>query len=318
MEKLQNDQIKKVIRQVLPTYYFLITIVICVVGAVSFWYLRLDWIIWYVSIFALLHISWITILFKSDYVADEFFVPYYYIFINIYLFPGILFLWDIHVYSVMLLYVLLPLIILFRYHASKQTIYASISSAALIVAILVISAKFQLLQANINQDITLYLNMVCIVAAMTFIIVFAYFYHEISKEKEGDDKNESAALLREMEKERLKKLYNNIIDYFETKQPYRQPNYRLAMLATDLNTNTKYLSEAINAHFGGTFESLLNKYRLDFAKKMLDEQLADKYTIEYIYTMAGYSSRSAFYQNFRKTFKMKPMEYQQKHIKMSK
>jgi AraC-like DNA-binding protein len=42
---------------------------------------------------------------------------------------------------------------------------------------------------------------------------------------------------------------------------------------------------------------------------MLDERLAEKYTMEYIYTLAGYSSRTAFYDNFRKTFKMSPMDY---------
>jgi len=81
------------------------------------------------------------------------------------------------------------------------------------------------------------------------------------------------------------------------------------MLAADLNTSSRYLSEAINTCYGGTFESLLNKYRLEFVKKMLDEGLAEKYTMEHICTSAGYSSRSSFYENFRKVFDMSPHDY---------
>jgi AraC-like DNA-binding protein len=308
MEGFQNDRIKKVIKQVIPIHYFLITIVACLVGASAYIALRMDSIIWYVAIFSLLHISWAIFIYSSNYVTEEYFVPFYYIFMTIYLFPGILFLWEIQVYSAMLPYILLPLIIMFYNFTAKQTIYACISSGLFIVAILVTSAKFDFIQVDLNRKLVPVMNIIIIAVAMIYIVVFNYFYREILRE---ENDNVYSKQTKEEENERLKELYNNLIDFFEKKQPYRQPHYRLNMLAADLITNTKYLSEAINTHYGESFESLLNKYRLDYAKKMLDEQLADKYTIEYIYTMSGYSSRSAFYKNFRKTFRMTPLEYQQ-------
>jgi AraC-like DNA-binding protein len=307
-------QIDKLTSQVIIIYYCLMIVAIGVVGIGLFLALRTNWIIWYVLALVVLHTAWIVIIVNSKFETEKYFIPHYYIFMIIYLFPAVLILGQIKVYSILLLYMLLPLIILFRYHTSKYTVYAAISSMLLIVSVIVISLKIQVMYIplNVNEDIVFFIFVFIIIAAMIFLILFFYFYNEILK-LPNDEKlliNKVEEKTQEENSAQLKELYGNVINYFEKKQPYRQPNYRLAMLADELNTNTKYLSEAINTYYGGSFESLLNKYRLEFVKKMLDERLAEKYTMEYIYTLAGYSSRATFYENFRKKFNMSPLDYQ--------
>ena len=295
-------------------YYCLMMVAIGVVGIATYLTLRMDWIIWYTSAYVLLHIAWIVIILNFNYETEKYFIPHYYIFMVTYSFPVALFLWQMEVYTILLLYMLLPLMILFRYHNLKNTIYAGVSSVVIIAAIIIISAKIQLLHnIDVNKNIIFFLNIFIMFAAMAFIILFLSFYSKILKQTDNEKLTvvENEEKTQEANNAQLKGLYNNVINYFEKKQPYLQQNYRLAMLAAELNTNVKYLSEAINTYYGGTFENLLNKYRLEFVKKMLDDRLAEKYTMEYIYTMAGYSSRATFYENFRKTFKMSPLDYQE-------
>jgi len=311
MEEFKNVRINKILKQSILIYYVLMIAFVCVIGVMMYSVLRIDWIIGYVIVFVLLHIQWLFFDIKTKFLEDRYFIPQYYVFMFTYLFPAVLILWQISVYSVLLLYILLPLIIMFRYYASKYMAFAVGYSLLCILAVIITSAKIQILQIDVNQDMVDKLNIIIIIAAMGFIIVFFYFYHQILKQLKDkitipnkEEKNTPAA-----DNAQLKELYNNIIAYFEKKQPYRQPNYRISTLAADLDTNTKYVSESIKLNFEGTFDALLNKYRLQFAKKMLDEGLADKYTMEYIYTTSGYLNRSTFYKNFYKTFNMTPSEY---------
>jgi AraC-like DNA-binding protein len=298
-------------RTVLVVYYLLMSFSGCVVGVFLYLALGMDVIIWHAALFVLLHIAWAVLDIKLGYTTGKQFVPHYYVFIIVYLFPEILILWQIHVYSIMLLYMLFPLLLLFHSHASKYILYAGVSSALLIATVIVVSNQIDLVQVeDVNRTFVTYLNAFIATAATVFATLFVYSYSKNFKRIDdkvllADDENKAQGA----DHVHLKALYGNVMDYFEKKQPYSQPNYRLAMLAADLHTNTKYLSLAINTFYGGTFESLLNKYRLELVKEMLDKRLAEKYTMEYIYTLAGYSSRTTFYENFRKAFGMSPSDY---------
>jgi len=312
MEEFKNARINKLLKEAITIYYLLMIAVASVLGVMTYPLLRTGWVIGYVAIFVVLHIQWLFFDIKTHFIEDRHFTPQYCAFMFTYTFPAVLILWQINVYSILLLYILLPLIIMFRFYASKFMPYAVGYSLLYILAVIITSAKVQILQIDLKPDIIAELNITILIAAMCFIIVFFYFYHQILKQLNG-----KTAIFAEEEQEleieentQLKELYNKVIDYFEKKQPYLQQNYCLAMLAADLNTNTKYLSNAININFNGTFGGLLNKYRLQYAKKMLDEGLAEKYTMEYIYTMSGYSNRSTFYENFHRTFKITPLECQ--------
>jgi AraC-like DNA-binding protein len=314
MGKAKEEKIEKLRKYVISIYGILLPVVVSIVGIVSYFGKPVDWLIWYVVIFVLIHISWGIINLLQKNTVSESRLPYYFTFLIAYLFPGVLALWQAHVFAVLMLYLLLPLLPMALYYSSKYVIYGIIKAVLVVAAILAVSVEVQILRLDyIKSDVVYMLNLIIIVSTLFFAVLFFYCHYKILKimQDEGGSPVESEKETEEIEDKQWKKeLYDKVITYFETKQPYKQPQYSLSMCASDLNTNTKYLSDAINAHYG-TFDNLLNKYRLEFVKKMLDEHLADKYTIEYIYTLAGYSSRSTFYKNFYKTFKTTPLEYQE-------
>ena len=290
-------------------YYYIFMIVAAGVVCILSLFLQIKWLAYYVAMFILLHIQWCIMIFKKPYLNKSF-TPFYYVFMTIFAFPAAIVLWKIQIYTIILLYILLPLLVMFHYHLSKHTIFAACHSIFFVVMIFVFSGSIELK----NQHIVHLANIIIAFIATIFVVLFVYAYNKkVGIENTEYLNGQLEKNTKKADNPKLNELYNNVIAYFEKKQPYRKSNYRLSILADELNTNTKYLSDAINANYGGTFESLLNKYRIDFAKKMLDERLADKYTMEYIYTSAGYSSRSTFYENFRKTFQMTPLEYQNKN-----
>jgi AraC-like DNA-binding protein len=309
----EEERITKLTNQAIFFYYILMSVTGCIMGAVLFWILRMDWIIWYSSLFVILHIAWLTLIIKSNYTIEIHFVPLYYCFMILYTFPIVLILWQIQVYSIILLYMLLPLLILFRYNTLKYTDYTGSGSVVSIIAVIIASSKYQLIQVEIGRDMISLINALIIIIAIAFIVMFFYSFYQFSKLMPDKKLLVAKSPVEEIpvaDNAKLKEIYNQVISYFEEKKPYCQPNYRLVMLASELNTNTKYLSLAINTHYGENFESLLNKYRIEYVKQMLDESLAEKYTMEYIYTLAGYSSHTTFYENFRKIHKMSPSDYQ--------
>jgi AraC-like DNA-binding protein len=315
MSETSKEKIDKLGRRAMTIYYLLMTATVCAVGIIAYLQTSVNWVPWYIGMFVVIHLSWGTASYLQDSVVDECFIPYYFIFMHVYLFPAVLILWEGQVYSVLALYVLLPLIVPSRHYALKYLIASSISSIICVVVLFVMSACGSVKIAyfdGIEPRIIVLLNTIIATMALSGFTLFIYCYCKIFQIMTNENNN-SVIKMKEKaettEDTKQKELHNKIIVYFETKQPYKQAQYNLPMLASDLDTNTKYLSEAINKYYG-SFNSLLNKYRLELVRKMLEDRLTDTYTMEYIYTLAGYSSHSAFYSNFYKTFQATPLEYQ--------
>lgn len=97
-----------------------------------------------------------------------------------------------------------------------------------------------------------------------------------------------------------------IIDLFEIDKVFKEPDFSLSMLAKILNTNTSYLSATINQTFEMNFKSLVNKYRIDEARKLLTSDTFQNYSMEGIAKESGFQSRSSFHQLFKKETGMSP------------
>jgi AraC-like DNA-binding protein len=315
MSETSKEKIDKLGKRVMIIYYLLITATVCGIGIIAYLQTSINWVPWYTGMFAVIHISWGIASYLQDSAVDECLIPYYFVFMYVYLFPAVLILWEGQVHFVLALYVLLPLIIPSRRYPLKHLIASSISSIFYVVLLFVMSACGCVKIAyfdGVEPRVIALLNTIIAVVALSGFTLFIYCYCKIFQIM--TDENNKSVIETEEKAEttkdtKQKELHNKIIVYFETKQPYKQAQYNLPMLASDLDTNTKYISEVISKYYG-SFNNLLNKYRLELVKKMLEERLTDTYTMEYIYTLAGYSSHSAFYSNFYKTFQATPLEFQ--------
>ena len=98
-------------------------------------------------------------------------------------------------------------------------------------------------------------------------------------------------------------------ELLEDDKIFRQKNLTESKLTEMLDTNTTYLSSIINNRFGISFKTLLNKYRVDEARRLLVSKEYSNYSIEGIANEVGYQSRSAFYQVFKQNTGMTPSAY---------
>jgi len=109
--------------------------------------------------------------------------------------------------------------------------------------------------------------------------------------------------------EKDKALYNDIVKYIKENKSFKNPDFNAHSLAIALNSNVTYISKAISASDSDNFNTLLNDFRINYVKSMLDNGALKKYTIDYIYTEAGYKYRSTFNAAFKSITGMTPSEY---------
>lgn len=97
--------------------------------------------------------------------------------------------------------------------------------------------------------------------------------------------------------EKMKEIYENLLYVFDHKQIYLDAHLNLVKLSHTLFTNTTYLSRVINVYFHCNLKTLLNKYRIDYAKELLKKDECDLRTLP---GKCGFLSRSTFYSAFAK------------------
>lgn len=120
------------------------------------------------------------------------------------------------------------------------------------------------------------------------------------KEKYGDKRmpeSETAALIAQLKNE------------IEQQQLFKNPNLKIKDVAREMHISVQQLSLLINDNFNQTFNTFINTYRVEDAKRLLIEK--EHFTLEAIGYEAGFSSKSTFYATFKKFTNTTPSEYQQ-------
>lgn len=106
-------------------------------------------------------------------------------------------------------------------------------------------------------------------------------------------------------------LVKKIMEVMENEDTFSNPEFGLTMLASLTESNTNYVSQAINTTFGKNFRSLVNEYRIKLAmKRMMDTEHYGNYSIQGISESVGYKSASNFIASFKKVTGMTPSLYQ--------
>ncbi|MBK5722285.1 AraC family transcriptional regulator [Dysgonomonas sp. Marseille-P4677] len=109
-------------------------------------------------------------------------------------------------------------------------------------------------------------------------------------------------------------LFEEIESYMTDRSAYINPDLTREYIAKELNTNRRYITEAIKEATGHTFSDYVNFYRLDHARKQL---LADETTsVNVIVYDSGFSSISTFYRLFKNEYGMTPNEFRKAQKKM--
>ena len=99
----------------------------------------------------------------------------------------------------------------------------------------------------------------------------------------------------------------NALEKFEKEKSFLNNHMSLSVLASDLDTNTKYLSQVINESKKKNFSNYINALRIDYiTKELYENPKLRKYKIAALAEIAGFTSREVFTSVFKKETGMNP------------
>lgn len=105
----------------------------------------------------------------------------------------------------------------------------------------------------------------------------------------------------------------NVIDeldaLFDSDPIYLNRQLRLVDVARRLDVDIQTLSKSLNSVLGTNFNTYVNRWRVDHARKRLDRAEHERITIGAISEASGFASRSSFYQAFKMVLGKTPSEY---------
>lgn len=97
---------------------------------------------------------------------------------------------------------------------------------------------------------------------------------------------------------------------FENSSRFINKEMSLAVLAGQLDTNTKYLSEIINKHYNVNFNGYINKLRINYiVNKLKTDSNFMNYKISYLAEACGFSSHSTFATIFKSITGITPITF---------
>ncbi|MEI3789383.1 MULTISPECIES: helix-turn-helix domain-containing protein [unclassified Chryseobacterium] len=103
------------------------------------------------------------------------------------------------------------------------------------------------------------------------------------------------------------------LDTFEDSEEFLRKDLTIGLLSSQLNTNSKYLSEIIKNKKSHNFSSYINYLKINYiVHKLYNEPKYRDYKISYLAEICGYSSPQAFFVAFKKINEVTPAYFIQK------
>jgi AraC-like DNA-binding protein len=106
-------------------------------------------------------------------------------------------------------------------------------------------------------------------------------------------------------------LYAELREMIENKKLYLNPELNLQKVIKLLGTNKKYLYEAISSNSDDNFRNFINRYRVDYAKRMIEENVRKKEetNISDLFSFCGFNNATSFFRTFKTITGLTPKEY---------
>ena len=105
------------------------------------------------------------------------------------------------------------------------------------------------------------------------------------------------------------KIETLVKDHFGNEKLYLNSNLTIGKAAERMKLPIKDLSHYINEERKMNFYEFVNSYRVDEAKRLLEDERLKNLTLEAIGKKAGFNSRASFYRAFIKFVNLSPGEY---------
>lgn len=148
--------------------------------------------------------------------------------------------------------------------------------------------------------------------AMTFVYLVTQRHPDYNKLLKSE------ALKARYERSRIKgldvqQIIQRLYEIMEDEKAFADEELSLPDLARDLNISTHQLSEILNEHIQKNFNTFVNEFRIEEAKKLLLEE-PDRSVLS-IGVAVGFNSNTTFCTVFSKMVGMSPKQYRKEHLK---
>ena len=98
----------------------------------------------------------------------------------------------------------------------------------------------------------------------------------------------------------------------EEKQRFRNKDLRLADVATELGTNTTYLSSTLSTELHTTFPAFVTSYRISYAQELMRNN--SSMNLSQVAEKSGFSNERNFLRTFKAACGMTPSEWKQQQL----
>ncbi len=104
-------------------------------------------------------------------------------------------------------------------------------------------------------------------------------------------------------------LFASIVQLMNEEKYYKRNDLQVEVIARTLNSNVKYISNAIKDETGMNFNTFVNTYRIENAKTLLLDIKSLDWTLEAIGLECGFNNQTSFYKAFRKNTGLTPSQF---------
>lgn len=108
--------------------------------------------------------------------------------------------------------------------------------------------------------------------------------------------------------DRIATLFEQIKLAIQEEKLYTNKNLSISYLAAHLNTNDRYISQAINTHSQHNFSGFVNRYRVKAACDLFEKN--ESLSIHQMASRCGFGSMSSFHRIFKEIMCVTPCQYQ--------
>lgn len=155
-----------------------------------------------------------------------------------------------------------------------------------------------------------------IFSVLLFFIGFLGYMQNHSVTEFQEDENQEPPI--HQNSWNFEQLSSELLHLFENEKIYLESNLKITHVCAKLNSNRTYISRLINNEFNATFNEFVNRYRVEEAKKMLQKDYTQKFSLNHVSESAGFGSASSFNRIFKDLVGLTPGQYREEIFRKGK
>lgn len=113
----------------------------------------------------------------------------------------------------------------------------------------------------------------------------------------------------ETEIQEYQEIIEALNEYLERTEKFKKYDFSILDASIAINIHSKKISAALNSVNSQNFNNYINRFRIEAAKKMLEQNASQSFTIEGIGNIVGFKSKSVFYKEFKYQTGYTPLKY---------